>query len=648
MIYRFGLRTGMLVKVVFVVTVILKYCAGGVVAQGNVGIGTESPQAALDVDRQGDGVNLLRLSTERPWIFRQTDAGAHSKLALQTTVDSKHFVLLSQDSTNRAASFHVKNSGSNIHLVPDGGEVGVGSIPNEDPLARLHVAHNSSTGWPQLRLTETAYDYARLKMENTNQPGAFWDIAGLADSTATDAKLNFYYSSPTGTGDRMTLTGDGRVGIGTTSPVEKVHVRAESTRSKAIYAETTGTFGDTTVHGKTVAEFGVGVYGEAGSGIDEATGVAGVARSDVGIGVYGQAAGIAGKGVYGETELGYGVYGEARSTTGFNYGVYGWSKSTNGTGVYGTTTNSGMTRGMHGVSHSDEGIGVFGEATSSLGGTGLHGENNGPGSAIYAEARATTGVNYGLFAWSKSAAGTGVFGVTTNGGESIGVHGLSWGTEGIGVFGEAKSGDDGIAIKGFSNGLYGKGLHVEVTSDNSGANAILAIGNTGSAYAGYFIGKTHIAGALSKSSGSFKIDHPMDPENKYLYHSFVESPDMMNIYNGNITTNEHGYATVDLPHYFDALNMEFRYQLTVIGDFAQAIVAEKINNNQFVVRTDKPNIEVSWQVTGVRKDPWAEQNRIQVEVDKEPENRGKYITPEVYGESEAKRINGGSKAGVGS
>ena len=49
----------------------------------------------------------------------------------------------------------------------------------------------------------------------------------------------------------------------------------------------------------------------------------------------------------------------------------------------------------------------------------------------------------------------------------------------------------------------------------------------------------------------------------------------MNIYNGNITTNETGEATVTLPDYFEALNIEFRYQLTVIGTFAQAIIAEK-------------------------------------------------------------------------
>lgn len=75
------------------------------------------------------------------------------------------------------------------------------------------------------------------------------------------------------------------------------------------------------------------------------------------------------------------------------------------------------------------------------------------------------------------------------------------------------------------------------------------------------------------------------------------------------------------------LNHDFRYQLTVIGDFAQAVVSEKIDGNRFQIRTDKPNVEVSWQVTGIRHDKYAEANRIQVAVDKKAGERGKYVHP---------------------
>lgn len=156
---------------------------------------------------------------------------------------------------------------------------------------------------------------------------------------------------------------------------------------------------------------------------------------------------------------------------------------------------------------------------------------------------------------------------------------------------------------------------------------------------GAFLGSTGISGDLgitgnlTKGSGSFKIDHPLDPANKYLYHSFVESPDMMNIYNGNVTTDKRGLAVVVLPDYFEALNSDFRYQLTVMGHFAQAIVAKEMKHNRFTIGTSRPGMRVSWQVTGIRHDAYADAHRIQVEEDKPQQERGKYLHPELFGAS---------------
>ena len=55
----------------------------------------------------------------------------------------------------------------------------------------------------------------------------------------------------------------------------------------------------------------------------------------------------------------------------------------------------------------------------------------------------------------------------------------------------------------------------------------------------------------------------------------------MNIYNGNVTTDVDGKATVVLPEYFEALNGDFRYQLTVIGKTSVATVEREIENNTF-------------------------------------------------------------------
>jgi hypothetical protein len=159
-------------------------------------------------------------------------------------------------------------------------------------------------------------------------------------------------------------------------------------------------------------------------------------------------------------------------------------------------------------------------------------------------------------------------------------------------------------------------------------------------------GNLNVTGALTKSSGTFKIDHPLDPANKYLYHSFVESPDMMNVYNGNINTDASGLATVTLPDWFEALNRDFRYQLTVIGQFAQAIVASEINHNQFTIRTDKPNVKVSWQVTGIRQDAYANAHRVQVEEDKPPQDQGHYLHPELFGAPPEQAVGYHAPAGL--
>jgi hypothetical protein len=113
---------------------------------------------------------------------------------------------------------------------------------------------------------------------------------------------------------------------------------------------------------------------------------------------------------------------------------------------------------------------------------------------------------------------------------------------------------------------------------------------------------------------------------------------MKNIYDGVVSTDETGTATVTLPDYFESLNRDFRYQLTVIGEFTQAIVASKIKLNRFTIKTDKPNVEVSWQVTGIRQDAYANAHRIQNEEDKPEIERGYYLHPEVFGQPEEKGV----------
>jgi hypothetical protein len=183
---------------------------------------------------------------------------------------------------------------------------------------------------------------------------------------------------------------------------------------------------------------------------------------------------------------------------------------------------------------------------------------------------------------------------------------------GGGAFGDSQPGGDGLLVYPGSDGglgIYALGLYQ---------------------VAALLDGNVEISGNVSKASGSFWIDHPLDPANKYLYHSFVESPDMMNVYNGNVVTDGGGNATVTLPEWFEALNRDYRYQLTTIGQPAHAWIAAEILNNRFTIRTDKPNVKVSWQVTGIRQDAWANAHRIPVEVQKAQADQGHYLHPELF------------------
>ena len=221
------------------------------------------------------------------------------------------------------------------------------------------------------------------------------------------------------------------------------------------------------------------------------------------------------------------------------------------------------------------------------------------------------------------------------GGEAVVGANQGAGTSGYGVSGYSTG---GRGVYGSHTGSSGVGYGVYGRTQSPGGYGVYGRNTSGTGYAMYSNGDMHVNGTLSKSAGSFKIDHPLDPANRYLSHSFVESPDMMNIYNGNVVTDAEGYATIQLEPWFEGLNRDFRYQLTAIGQFAQAIVVKEIEENSFVIRTDKPNVKVSWQVTGIRHDPYAEAHRIEVEEDKAPNERGKYQYPELYGEPPEKGL----------
>jgi len=147
-----------------------------------------------------------------------------------------------------------------------------------------------------------------------------------------------------------------------------------------------------------------------------------------------------------------------------------------------------------------------------------------------------------------------------------------------------------------------------------------------------FGGNLTLNGTLTAAAKNFKIDHPLDPKNKYLSHTSVESSEMMNIYTGNAILDNSGEGVVSLPKWFEALNTDFRYQLTAIGAAAPNLhVAQEIANHQFSIAGGAPGMKVSWQVTGVRHDAYAKTHPLVVEARKPEKERGRYQNPDAYG-----------------
>ena len=282
-------------------------------------------------------------------------------------------------------------------------------------------------------------------------------------------------------------------------------------------------------------------------------------------------------------------------------------------GGYGISAAGGAFAGVYGASNDDSG--VSGDSATAAGVSGV------------------SHSGYGVYGYSNSAEG----GHFLSAGGTNGVYGESDSTDGDGVEGVDNFGSSGYGVYGFSTSGYG----VAGSGNLAGVYGI----SSDSGLAGFFEGNVNVTGDLnvvgnvSKSGGSFKIDHPLDPANKYLYHSFVESPDMKNIYDGTVVLGSDGAAWVQMPKWFEALNQDFRYQLTAVGAPGPNLyIAQKVKGNMFQIAGGQPGAEVSWQVTGTRHDAWANAHRIPVEEEKPEKEQGLYLHPKEFGQPEAMGI----------
>jgi hypothetical protein len=479
----------------------------------------------------------------------------------------------------------------------------------------------------------------------------------------------------------------------------------------AIYAHSSEGAG---VHGTTSGPSAYGVWGEANGNAD-GVGVYGISGSTIGYGVLGvdNAGSGTNYGVYGTSYSpdGFGVLAYNGATAGAAVGLQGQSDSTSGIGVYGlASASSGTNYGVYGATNSSAGYGgyflgngyfsgnlnIAGSATANTlyvqrgvqrGGSpvptndmGLYSEvsgdwlrivaagapiqffcDGGAGTTPIMTISNTGGVgvnNQSPAAGLDSVAtynavrgtstyGTGIYGTTTQtDGNFAGVYGYNT-SSGYGVIGRV-AGSTGFGVYGFGDTSTGSAVGV------AGAT------NSGSGWGVYSYGRFGVSGTKS-----FRIDHPSDPENKYLLHYCAEGPEPENVYNGKVVLNEQGEATVDLPAYFAAINKDPRYTLTAIGAAMPLLhVAEEVSEDVlaqgarvgpgeaipavwFRIAGGSPNGKVSWEVKAVRNDRWVQSNGAPVETEKVEREKGTYQHPELYGQPPEKGVTYPGRGGQG-
>ena len=138
----------------------------------------------------------------------------------------------------------------------------------------------------------------------------------------------------------------------------------------------------------------------------------------------------------------------------------------------------------------------------------------------------------------------------------------------------------------------------EIGDDPFGINKMMTITENG----------VQVHGSLSKSSGSFRINHPLKPETHDLVHSFVEGPQADNLYRGKIELVD-GRAVIDLDEWFGmtpgtflALNRDLQAFVSNEDDWDP--VRAKVMGSQLVIECQnaRSKASVSWMVVGERQD----------------------------------------------
>jgi hypothetical protein len=259
--------------------------------------------------------------------------------------------------------------------------------------------------------------------------------------------------------------------------------------------------------------------------------------------------------------------------------------------------------------------------SSSTAAAAIVGSSSGAAWAVTGQAEANSTAEAAIYGSNlRTNGGHGVRGVGFNG--VVGETGQSTGNA---MYGENY---DQIAPLGNGIGVAGTGYYGVVGEDRY-------LGGVSGAFGVFSNGELGASGIKS-----FHIDHPTDPENKFLRHFSSESNEVLNIYRGNVTFDANGEAIVEMPDYYELINKNPSYQLTPIGGYMQLYIKEKLENGRFVIGGGNEGAEASWTVYAERNDPYLQQypEKRAVEIEKREGQKGKYLMPQLYGEGMDKKM----------
>lgn len=653
-----------------------------VYTQGSVGIGTTTPLAPLDV------FGIIRMTG-----FRLPPGAAAGRVLTSDAggLGTWQVPAVGLPFTGSAlanppdATFKITNTGAGraIEGVSSGNGIGVSGISTALGGANSGVfGRSDGSGGVGVRGETTASSIqtiAGLFKSAGGQGVVAEGVVGGGSFLCTGPNgpaVSGYQSSPTGFTIAGFFQADSPDGTGLFASAFSVtgatiggsfYNRSNAgTAIKGVADATTGaTFGGrfenastsgTGALGKATAATGATFAGRFENASTSGTGVLGTATATTGI-----TFGVSGRS---ESPLGAGVYGVAAATTGSGTGVWGHSESPSGAGVYGlATATTGSTIGGYFKSNSVTGQAVRAFASAPTGftragyfecsspeGTGIDVHSYGHG--VWAHSVGPSSAYAGYFQ-ADSAAGTGVHGTAP-----FGPYGVSGMAAGVGVYGKSQNAY-GIGVRG--DGTYPAGFPAYggyfTTTSHGGVGAygyasspfgstagVLGEAISPDGWAVYAAGRFGAGGTKS-----FRIDHPSDPENKWLLHYSTESPEVLNAYSGTTTLDGVGEGTVELPEYFARINTQPRYTLTAVGapmpmlHIAQEISeadliagaaaspADGVPLCRFRIGGGAPGGKVSWRLEAVRNDRWVRTNGAPVEADKLGAERGLYQHPELYG-----------------